>query len=98
MQFLILAYDATDSEAHARRMEVREAHLACVAKYKASGNMKIGAAILDEAGKMIGSVLIGEFPDRAALDVWLSEDPYATHKVWGDIRVMGCKIAPAFSS
>ncbi len=97
MQFLILAYDAKDAGAPARRLEAREAHLALIAKYKASGNMKIGAAILDEAGNMAGSCIIADFPSRAALDAWLAEEPYILQKVWGDVTIQGCKIAPSFT-
>ena len=57
MQFLILAHDATDADALKRRMEHREAHLACIARYKAAGHMHIGAALLDGAGTMTGSAI-----------------------------------------
>lgn len=96
MQFLILAYDATDPDALARRMAVREQHFAVIERYKAAGHMHIGAAILDDAGKMIGSVLVVEFPARAALDAWLAEEPYVTGRVWEKIEVQPCKIGPSF--
>ena len=96
MQFLILAHDATDADALKRRMEHREAHLACIARYKAAGHMHIGAALLDGAGTMTGSAIIAEFPSREGLEAWLAEDPYVTGKVWGKIEVQPCKIAPSF--
>ena len=95
-QFLILAYDATDSGALARRMAVREAHFATIDRYKASGNMHIGAAILDESGKMIGSAIIAEFATPKELQDWLTEDPYVTGKVWEKLSISPCKIAPSF--
>ena len=97
MQFLILAYDATDADALNRRMATREAHIATIDKYKARGHMHIGAARLDEAGKMIGSAIIAEFPSREALDAWLAEEPYVTGKVWGTVEVTECKVAPSFA-
>lgn len=96
MQFLLLAYDATDAGALERRMAAREAHLATIDRYRAAGNMHIGAAILDDGGKMIGSCIIAEFPDRAGLDAWLAEEPYITGKVWDKVSVSGCKIGPSF--
>jgi uncharacterized protein YciI len=96
MQFLILAYDATDNDAINRRMTARTAHVATIDKYKASGNMHMGAAILDDAEKMIGSCIIAEFLDRAELDGWLAEEPYITGKVWERIQVMPCQIGPSF--
>ena len=96
MQFLVLAYDAKDEGAPARRLEARQAHLDTIARYKASGNMKIGAAILDEAGKMCGSCIIADFPSREEFQSWLDNDPYTQQKVWGEVKVQECKIAPSF--
>jgi len=62
MQFLITAYDGKDNEALARRMNVREQHLDGVKRLKAEGKHLYGAAILDDSGKMIGSIMIVEYP------------------------------------
>jgi uncharacterized protein YciI len=97
MQFLILAYDAKDSGAPQRRMAAREAHLASIAQYKASGNVHIGAALLDDSGNMTGSTLVVDFPSRAEADAWLADDPYSVQKVWQDVTVIACKIAPSFA-
>ena len=96
MQFLILAHDATDADALNRRMAVREAHLAVIARYKASGNMHMGAALLDDAGKMVGSVIDADFPTRAELNAWLAEEPFVAGKVWDKIDITPCKIAPPY--
>jgi len=96
MQFLILAHDAKDPDALNRRMAVREAHLALIECYKAKGHMHMGAALLDDEGKMMGSTLIVEFSDRAGLDAWLAEEPFVTHKIWADIQITPCKIAPPY--
>jgi uncharacterized protein len=96
MQFLILAYDATDADALNRRMSVREAHMALVEKNKARGNARYGAAILDDAGKMVGSMMVVDYESRDALDAWLREEPYINGKVWSDVTVLPCKIAPPF--
>jgi len=96
MQFLVMAYDTKDAGALERRMKVRDAHLATIARYQAQGHMHIGAAILDDAGQMIGSCIIAEFPSREALEVWIAEEPYVTGNVWGSIQVSPCKIGPSF--
>jgi len=98
MQFLILAYDAKDHDATSRRLAAREAHLANIAEYKAKGHMHIGAALLDDNGKMVGSTLIVEFENRAACEAWLNADPYVTGNVWHDINIQECKIAPSFAA
>lgn len=96
MQFLILAYDATDVKALERRMKAREAHLACIEKYRKNGHIHMGAAILDDEGKMVGSCIIAEFPSVEELDAWLAEEPYVVQKVWEEVGVSDCKVGPSF--
>jgi len=96
MQFLVLAYDAQDDGAPQRRLDAREAHLASIATFKERGNIKMGAAILGDDGKMAGSCIIADFENRGALDAWLASDPYIVQDVWEDVYVQGCKIAPSF--
>jgi hypothetical protein len=86
-QFVIVAYDGTDAAALDRRMAVRPAHIENVRRLKANGQFTEGGAVLDEAGKMIGSVMIVAFDSRALLDEWLAGDPYVTGKVWERIQV-----------
>ena len=67
-----------------KRMEVRPRHLEGM---KALGNRIICAGgLLDEEGKMKGSVLVMEFEDRAALDAYISDEPYVTEGVWQKIE------------
>lgn len=87
MEFLVLAYDGTDEGALARRMAAREAHLAGVKPMVTDGRMQIGGAILDDSGRMIGSMTVVNFPDRAAVDAWLAADPYVKGGVWQRIEV-----------
>jgi uncharacterized protein YciI len=96
MQFLLLAYDATDEAALPRRMAAREAHMALVEKNKAAGRARYGAAIVDESGKMIGSMMVVEYESRKAVEDWLAEEPYITGKVWDKVTIQPCKIAPPF--
>lgn len=83
MQFIIKAWDGAGMLD--KRMAVRPRHL--------EGMKKLGRRIicagglLDEAGKMKGSALILDFPDRAALDAYLKEEPYVTEGVWQKIEV-----------
>lgn len=98
MQFMILGYDAKDEGAMDRRMAARDGHLKNVAEYKEKGHMHMGAALLDDEGQMIGSVMIVEFSTRKEFDQWLQSDPYVTQKVWQDVKVTECKIAPSFQA
>lgn len=92
-QYVITAHDGTDPGAMARRMAARPAHLANVAPMVKAGTIIAGGALLNDAGDMIGSVSIVDFPDRAALDHWLATDPYVTGNVWQQIDVKPFRLA-----
>jgi uncharacterized protein YciI len=93
MQFLLTAFDGTDPGALERRMKVRPDHLEKVAILKKKGNFLLGGAILDDEGKMTGSMIIYEFPDRAALDESLKDEPYITGGVWEKIEIRPFRLA-----
>ena len=93
MQFLLIAYDGTDPEAPERRLNVREEHLGKIAVLKKNGECLFGGAILDEAGKMIGSMIVYEFPDRQSLDEKLKEELYITEGVWEKIDIHPFRLA-----
>ena len=83
MQFLVKAYDGEGMLE--KRMEVRPRHLEGM---KAMGKQIICAGgLLDETGRMKGSALVMEFPDRAALDEYLKNEPYVVEGVWQKIEV-----------
>lgn len=83
MQFIIKAYDGEGMLA--KRLEVRPRHLEGVKKL---GRQVIcGGGLLDDEGKMKGSAMVVDFPDRAALDAYLKNEPYVTEGVWQDITV-----------
>ena len=83
MQFLIKAYDGAGMLE--KRMEVRPRHLEGMNKL--SEHIICAGGLLDDEGKMKGSALIMEFEDRAALDAYLSSEPYITEHVWEKVEV-----------
>jgi hypothetical protein len=87
MEFLVVAYDGTDSEAKTRRLNAREAHLKGAGQLKEQGHFIQGGAILDQNGEMVGSTLYMDFPSRTELDEWLRSDPYVTGGVWVNVKV-----------
>lgn len=93
MQFLLVAYDGTDPGALDRRMKVRPEHLEKIALLKKSGEFLLGGAILDDNGRMIGSMIVYEFPDREALEKRLREEPYITANVWQKIVIHPYRLA-----
>ena len=92
-QFMVIGRDGSDGEARARRLAARPAHFAGIEGMVAKGEIVSGSAILDQAGNMVGSVVIAEFPSRAELDAWLAREPYVTGGVWQKIEVEPVRIA-----
>jgi uncharacterized protein len=93
MQFLLVAFDGTDDESLERRMKARPGHLENVAVLKKRGEFLLGGAILDDNGKMIGSMIIYEFPDRTLLDKCLENEPYIIFGVWEKIDIRPFRLA-----
>ncbi len=91
---MVIARDGTDAEALERRMAAREAHLVEARRLKAAGHILQAGAMLDDAQRMIGSVLLVAFASRADVDQWLATDPYVTGGVWQDIEVKPFRPAP----
>lgn len=94
MQFMVIGYDGTDPDALARRMAVREAHLQSGKELYASGKWLYAAGILNEAGTLIGSMIICDFPSREELEQqWLEKEPYITGKVWQKVDIHRVQVA-----
>jgi uncharacterized protein YciI len=69
------------------RMKTRPAHQAHIAAHK--DIVKMGGPFLDQAGEMIGSMLILETPDLAAAQAFADADPYQTEGVFASSIVRG---------
>lgn len=93
MQFILLAYDGTDMDAPDRRLRVRQEHLDKISNLKKNGEFLFGGAILSDEGKMIGSMILYEFPDKATLDEQLKDEPYITEGVWKKIDIKPFRLA-----
>jgi uncharacterized protein YciI len=96
MQFLLVAHDGEDPDALARRLAVREQHIAYSNEAIKRGEQLIGAAILSDTGTMRGSMMVVDFPSRVELDQWLEKEPYVLGGVWKTITVYPCKVGPSF--
>ncbi|MET3414858.1 YciI family protein [Methylobacterium sp. 1030] len=85
MQFVIVARDAPNALEH--RLAARGTHMEGIRARKQVGEIIDGGAILDEDGRMVGSIVMCEFPDRAGLDAYLADEIYARQRVWDDIQI-----------
>ena len=71
-----------------------EAHLKSAKEMFKSGKWLYAAGILSDDGKMIGSMIVCEFPSRKELEEWLKEEPYVTGNVWKTIDIRRAQVAP----
>ncbi|MBR7041830.1 MAG: hypothetical protein IKI24_08375 [Clostridia bacterium] len=83
MQFIVTAKDGENMLA--KRMEVRPRHLENMERMKE--HIVCAGGLLDEEGKMAGSVLILDFASRGELDAYLEKEPYVTEGVWRQVDV-----------
>jgi len=95
VQFVVVAYDGTDEGALDRRLSVRGDHLKQADEMFADGLWLFAAGLLDEDGKMIGSMIVCDFPSREELQTrWLDNEPYVTGNVWEKIAVHRAWVPP----
>jgi uncharacterized protein YciI len=92
-QYLITGYDHTDAGALERRMNVRPNHFVGARELKKTGNFIFGGAILNDAGKMIGSIMIMQFETEDALEEWKQTEPYIVEKIWETFEIKPFKVA-----
>ena len=83
MQFVIKAYDGEGMLD--KRMEVRPRHLEGMEKMR--NHVICAGGLLDDEGKMKGSLLVMEFQNREELDEYLAHEPYVVEHVWENIEI-----------
>ncbi len=93
MQYIVTGYDFTDPEAIQRRLNVRPHHLDFARATKAAGNLISAAAILNDDGNAVGSVMIMQFDTDEELEAWKSNEPYVTQGVWETVDVKPARVA-----
>jgi uncharacterized protein len=92
-QYVIIAHDGKDENALDRRMSVRPFHLDGAKRLKETNNYVIGGAMLDDSGKMIGSVMVLQFETEADLKNWEATEPYIQNKVWENYEIRPFRVA-----
>lgn len=84
MLFMLYCTDAPHQSE--RRLALRPQHKAQVAKV-ADQLALAGPLFAEDGTTMIGSLLVADFPDRAALDAWLRDEPYTQQGVYGHVAI-----------
>lgn len=83
MQFIVKALDGKGMLD--KRMKVRPCHLDGIEQIRE--HVICAGGLLDDEGKMKGSVLILEYENREQLDEYLANEPYVQEHVWETIEV-----------
>lgn len=91
--FFVTAYDGNDPEASARRQSVRGEHFERIKPMVENRQLLAAGAVLNEAGVMVGSVIIAAFENREALESWIAEDPYTKNNVWQRVDIKPFRLA-----
>lgn len=91
MHFTIIARDDTAAGTLEKRLAAREKHMERIHAMKSEGTILDGGALIDDDGRMIGSVVLCEFPDRAALQAYIDSEIYFTEGVWKDLTILPFK-------
>ena len=89
MLYVVLGYDGSDADAPARRAMARPAHLEALRPLKEAGIVTCAGALLDDTGeRVIGSMLVLDYPSEAVLRAeFLAKEPYVIHGVWEKITI-----------
>ncbi len=68
-------------------MRLRESHRARLRQHDHPVAVRIGGPLLDEAGRMIGSLLVIEAATRAEVDAFLAGDPYVAGGLYREVAI-----------
>jgi uncharacterized protein len=98
VHFMVLAWDKTDEGGVSRRDAARAAHTKTITALHEAGSVALGAGILDDAGVVRGSLIVMDFPDRAAVDEYLASEPFQTAGVWESVEVHPLRVPPMYLS
>ncbi len=96
---MVLAYDYLPPAGPERRQACRSEHLQLGENLYRERRCLYAAGILNEAGDLIGSLIICEFESRQQLEQeWLSREPYVLNNVWEKIEIRLIRPAPFLNS
>lgn len=87
--FAVMCYDTPNSLE--KRLAIRPRHLARLHALQAEGRLVLAGPCPvdhdDPTQGFSGSLLVVDFADRAALDVWLAEEPFVLEGVYRHVEV-----------
>ena len=90
MGYAIIAKDGPDPS---RRAASRDRHLAVLTRWAQDGRLALGVPLFSPDWKPAGSLMVLDVPDKAGLDAYLAEEPFAVDGVWASWEVYPYRIA-----
>jgi len=83
--FVVYALDKPGRES--ARMEARAAHRARLREHDHPLTVRVGGPLLDDAGRMIGTMLIVEAGTQREVEAFIAGDPYVASDVYASVAV-----------
>lgn len=71
------------------RLRLRESHRARLRQHDHPVAVRIGGPLLNDAGEMMGSMLVIEAADKAAVETYLAGDPYMVEGLFETVTITG---------
>lgn len=91
MGYAIIAWYGPDP---ARRAASRDRHLEVITRWARDGRLALGVPLFSPEWQPAGSLMVLEVPDKAGLEAYLAEEPFAAEGVWARWSVHPFRIAP----
>jgi len=70
------------------RLDHRPAHLEHMARLDAEGRIRYGGPLLNESGKMAGSLIVIEAENLASAQATFADDPYVIHGIFENCQIL----------
>ena len=83
--FVVYALDKSGREA--ARLEARPAHRTRLREHDHPVTVRVGGPLLDDAGTMIGTMLIVEAATKQEVEAFIAGDPYLEADVYGSVAI-----------
>ncbi|MBR0652504.1 hypothetical protein GXW78_22805 [Roseomonas terrae] len=91
MGYAIIAWDGPDPS---RRAASRDRHLTVLTQWAQDGRLALGVPLFTPDWQAAGSLMLLNVPDKAGLDAYLAEEPFAVDGVWDRWVAHPFRIAP----
>ena len=94
MAWAVIAHDRADTDTRARRLALRERHLALITPMAEDGRLLLGVPLFGADGRVVGSLMMlaggHDFPVRS----YLEAEPFNDGTVWQRIDRYPFRVAP----